>query len=95
LYGAENCTLRKLDQKYLGSPETWCSRRTDEIVWTNRVRKEEVLRTVKEERIILLKIKNKKGDLIGHILRWDCLIKHVKEGETEGNRRLGRKQNQF
>jgi len=43
LYGAENYTLQNLDQKYLGSPETWCSRRTDEIIWTNRVREEEVL----------------------------------------------------
>ena len=43
----------------------------------NNLKEEEVLRTVKEERLILRKIKKKKGDLIGHILRWDCLIKHV------------------
>jgi hypothetical protein len=39
-YIAETWTLRKVDQKYLGSSEIWCWRM--EISWTDRVRHEEV-----------------------------------------------------
>ncbi|GFG33678.1 hypothetical protein Cfor_11728 [Coptotermes formosanus] len=53
LYGAETWTLRKVDQKYLKSFETWCWRRMEKISWTDRVRNEEVLHRVKEERNIL------------------------------------------
>jgi hypothetical protein len=50
LYGAETWTLRQIDQKYLESFEMWCWRRKEKISWTDRVRDEEVKRTVKEER---------------------------------------------
>jgi hypothetical protein len=56
LYGAETWTLRKVDQKYLESFEMWCWRRM-EISWTDRVRNEEVLHRVKEERNIVHTIK--------------------------------------
>jgi hypothetical protein len=36
--GAENCTLRKVDQKYMASFEMWCRRRMKKISWTDRVR---------------------------------------------------------
>jgi hypothetical protein len=42
LHGAENLTLRKVDQKYLGSFEIRCWRRMA-IKWIDRVRNEEVL----------------------------------------------------
>jgi len=41
LYGAENWTLQKVDQKYLERSETWCRRRM-KISWINNVRNEEV-----------------------------------------------------
>ena len=40
LFGAENWTLQKVDQKYLESFEMWCWRRMEKISWTNRVRNE-------------------------------------------------------
>jgi hypothetical protein len=40
VYGAS--TVRKEDQKYLGSFEMWSSRRLEKISWTDRVRNEEV-----------------------------------------------------
>jgi hypothetical protein len=52
-----------------------------EISSTNRVRNEEVLHRVKEERNILHTIKRRKANWIGHILRTNCLLKHVIEGE--------------
>jgi hypothetical protein len=51
-----------------------------EISWTVNVRNEEVLNRVKEERNSL----KKKAKWIGHILRRNCLLNHVIEGQIEG-----------
>ena len=58
--GAENFTLRKVDEEYLESFEMWRWRKTEEIHWTNRV-KSEVLHRVKEENNILKTMKIKEG----------------------------------
>jgi replicative superfamily II helicase len=67
-----------------------------EISWADRVRNEEVLQRVKEEKNILLTIKRRKAAWIGHILRRNCRLRHVIERKTEGmievkGRRGGRK----
>jgi hypothetical protein len=62
----------------------WCCRRVEKIIRTNRVRNQEVSHRVKEERNILLTIKRKKANWSCHILRMDCLLKHIIEGKTEG-----------
>jgi hypothetical protein len=82
LYGAETWTFRKVDQKYLESFVMWCWKRMEKISWTDRVRNEEVLHTVKEERNIVHTIK-RKANWIGHILRRNCLLKQVIEGKLE------------
>jgi hypothetical protein len=48
------------------------------------VRIEEVLHRVKEERNIVHTIKRRKANWIDHILRRNCLLKHVIEGKLEG-----------
>jgi hypothetical protein len=71
----------------------------EKISWTDRVRNEEVLHRVKEERNILHTIKRRKTNWIGHILRRNCLLKHVIEGKLEGGIemtvRLGRRRKQL
>jgi len=52
----------------------------EKIRWTDHVRNEEVLQRVKEERNILQTMKRRKVTSIGHILRRNCLLKHVIEG---------------
>jgi hypothetical protein len=74
-YGAESWTLQKVHQKYLESFEMSCWRRMEKISWTDRVRNEEVLHRVKEERNILHTIKRRKANWIGHSLRRNCLLK--------------------
>ena len=37
LYGADNWTIRAVDQKHLESFEMWCWRRIEKISWTDRV----------------------------------------------------------
>jgi hypothetical protein len=59
-----------------------CWRR--KISWTNRVRNEEVLHRVTEERNVLYTIKRRKATWIGHIWHRKCLLKHIIEGKIEG-----------
>jgi len=47
------------------------------------VRNEEALLTVKEQRNILHKIRKRKANLIGHILRRNCLLQRVIEGKMK------------
>ena len=51
----------------------------EKIDWTDRVRNEEVLHAVKEDRNILHTIERMKANLFGHFLRRNCLLKHVIE----------------
>jgi hypothetical protein len=55
----------------------WCWRRSEKISWTDRLRSEEVLHRVKEERNILHTTIRGNANWIGHILRTNCLLKHV------------------
>ena len=73
MYGAETWTLRKVDQKYLESSEMW---RWGGMVisWTDRVRHEEVLHTVKDGLNIVHTVKRRKDNWISHILRRKCLL---------------------
>jgi hypothetical protein len=67
----------------------------EKIGWTDQVRNENVLHSVKEERNILLTIKKRKANWIGHILRRNCLLKHVIEGKIEVTGRRGRRRMQL
>jgi hypothetical protein len=44
----------------------------------------EVLHRVKEERNVLITVRIRTTNWIGHILRRNCLLKHVIEGKIEG-----------
>jgi hypothetical protein len=54
-----------------------------EISLTDRVKNEEALQRVQQEKTILPKIKRMKANCTGHILRRNCLLKHVIEGKIE------------
>ena len=55
----------------------------EEISWPDHVGNEEVLR-VKDERDILPTITRRQANWSGHILRRNCFLIHVIEGEKEG-----------
>ena len=55
----------------------------EKIRCTDRVKNEEVIHRVKEERNILHKIKRRKANWIGYTLRSNCLLKHFIEGKSE------------
>jgi len=56
----------------------------EKISWTDYVRNEDVLLTVKEQRNILHEILKRKANWIGHILRRNCLLQRVIEGKIKG-----------
>jgi hypothetical protein len=56
----------------------------EKISWTDHVRNEEVLLRVKEQRNILHKIRKRKANWIGHILRRSCLLQRVIKGKIQG-----------
>jgi hypothetical protein len=58
--------------------------RMEMIGWTDHVRNEEVLLRVKEHRNILHEISKRKANLIGHILRRNCLLRQVIEVKIKG-----------
>jgi hypothetical protein len=94
-YGAETWTLRSVDQKHLESFEMWYWRRMEKINWNDHMRNEEVLLRVKEQRNILHEIRKRKANWIGHILRRNCFLQRVIEGQInqgiEVTGRRGRK----
>ena len=84
LYGAETWMLQAVDQKHLENFEMWCWRRMENVSWTDRVRNEEVLLRVKEERNILHEKSKRKANWIGHILCRGCILQQVIEGKIKG-----------
>jgi hypothetical protein len=76
--------LQAADQKHLECFEMWCWRRMVKISWTDHVKNEEVLLTVKEQRNILHEISKQKANWIGYILRRNCLLQQVIEGKVKG-----------
>jgi hypothetical protein len=67
----------------------WFWRRTEKISWTIRVRNEEVLYKVKEERYTT---KRRQGGRICDILRRNCLLKYIIEGKIEGGTEVAERQ---
>jgi hypothetical protein len=55
----------------------------EKISWTDRVKNEKVLQRVKEVNNIVHTIKRRNTNLIGHILRRNCLLKQVIERRIE------------
>jgi hypothetical protein len=67
----------------------------EKISWTDRVNNEAVLHRVKEERNILHTIRRREANWIGHILRRNCLLRHIIEGKIRRTRRRGRRRNKL
>jgi hypothetical protein len=61
-----------------------CRIRMEKIILTNHVRNEEVLLRVKEQKNILHEISKWKANLIGNILRRNCLLQQVIKAKTKG-----------
>jgi hypothetical protein len=49
MYGSKTWTLRKSEQNYLESFETWCWRIMEKIKWSKKVTNEQVLEGIEED----------------------------------------------
>jgi hypothetical protein len=56
----------------------------DKIDWADRVRNVEVLHRVKKERKLLGSTMLRKSNRTDHILRRNCLLKHITDGHIQG-----------
>jgi hypothetical protein len=63
----------------------------EKIIWTDRVRNEEVLLRVNEQRNILHEIRKRKANRIGHFLCKNCLLNSIIEGKIEGGTEVTRR----
>ena len=69
--------------------EMWCWRRVLKVKWVDRKTNEWVLQQTEEEQEFL-KIRKRRQKWIGHVLRYEGLVKMVIEGRLEGKRgRIG------
>ncbi|CAH2233447.1 uncharacterized protein LOC120627568 [Pararge aegeria] len=93
LYGSESWTLKADTQKRLEAFEMWCYRRMLRISWTQKVSNVRVLQRVARSRELLLIIKKRKVEYLGHVLRHERyqLLRLIMMGKVEGKRRVGRR----
>ena len=95
IYVAENATPQKVDRKYLEKSEMWCWWKMKMISWTDRVRNEEVLGRIKEERNTSHTLQRMEVNWIGHILQRNCFLEHVIEVKWKREERRRRRSKQL
>jgi len=56
----------------------------EKFSWIDRVKNEEVLRSVKNKGNGLQTVKRRNAKWVGHMMRRNCLLRHVIEGKIDG-----------
>ena len=82
--------MTQRDREILEAFEMWCWRRMEKISWTHKVTNQEVLRRVNKKRVLMEIIQNRRGKMIGHLIRHDNFMGNIIEGKIEGKRGRGR-----
>jgi len=91
LYGSEAWTMGKREMSRIEAFEMWVWRRMERISWKDKVRNEEVLARVNEERRIMREIKKRKSTWLGHIMRGGGILAVAVEGSIGGRVTRGRR----
>ena len=65
------------------------------IKWTDRITIDEVFQKVKEERLILKILKNRRHSWIGHTIRHNEFVVNILEGAISGKNAVGRPRLQY
>lgn len=95
LYGCETWTVGGPEKKRIEAFEMWCYRRMMKIRWSDKVRNEDVLERVGEERSIWKTIVRRRTRLVGHILRHPGIVNTAIEGSIEGKNCRGRPRQEY
>ena len=94
LYGVESWTLTEASTKKLQAFEMWLYRRILKIPWIDHVTNEEVLRRMNKQAEIIVTIKQRKLEYLGHIMRNEKrygLLQLVLQGKIPSKRGPGRR----
>ena len=96
-YGMETWTLKKIDTKRIEAFEMWIYRRMLRISWAERVTNVEVLRRMQKEKELVLTIKERKLQYLGHVMRGDKyrLLQLIIQGKVIGKRSIGRRRHSW
>ena len=65
------------------------------IKWTDRITNEEVFQRVKEERLFLNILNNRRHSWIGHIIKHNEFVVNILEGAISGKKAMGRPRLQY
>jgi hypothetical protein len=79
LYGSETWTLGKNEERVINAFETWSWRRMVKIKWTDRITNEEAFQKVKEERLLLKVLNNRRHSWIGRTIRHNEFVVNILE----------------
>jgi hypothetical protein len=90
LYGCETWTLLEDEIERLQALEMWLWRGLEKVSWVDKIRNEDVLAMVNEERCLVKTIRQRQKNWIGHVLRGNGLLKDVIEGKMMGKKRVGK-----
>ena len=94
-YGAETWTITKSLLSRLGAFEMWVYRRVGptENIMNRKITNEEVLRRMGTSREIVIQLKTRKLQYLGHLIRHNSTQLQLIEGKIEGRRPRGRPRN--
>ena len=73
----------------------WCWRRMEKIKWSEKVTNEQVHERIGEKRTLLNNILRRKVNSIDHILRRNCFLCDVIEGQMTKVKGIGKRRTQF
>ena len=89
-YGCESWTINAADRKRLNAFEMDMYRRMLRSSWTEHRTNNSILEQLEPARRFLAKVKRRKLQYFGHVVRADNLCTHVLHGIVAGKRRRGR-----
>jgi len=74
----------KVDIKKMEDSEMWLRRQMLEIKWSDKVRNEDALQLIEEDRVIINSTKLRKQEWTGHVWRHKGMFRDVIEGRLLG-----------
>jgi len=68
----------------------WMWKRMERVSWMGKITNKEILNKVGKKRLLIIVIRNRQKNWVGHVLRGAGLLREVMEGRMEGKRARGR-----
>lgn len=97
LYGCESWTLDPGMERRIDAFEMYAYRRMLRVSWTEHKTNVHILQMMKKDKELLLTIKERKIQYLGHVMRGSRyeILRLIIEGKIDGKRSVGRRQNSW